>query len=143
MSSEERVAWVGVASGSAGMLVFVALALIHALGDGRLAGQNYTIPMILCVFVMVAPVWIVRGLLARGRKKTDLGPDERDRDIARRADQAKFQVLLFACVVVLSMAFTGTEHFWIASTVFAGLGFSLLVGAGVQIAGYRRGVPTW
>lgn len=78
----------------------------------------------------------------RSQREED-GPDERDRDIARRGDQARYQILLCMCVPVLSMAFSGTEHFWIATAVFAGLGTSYLVGAGVQIGGYRRGVPAW
>jgi hypothetical protein len=143
MSNEERVAWVTVVAGGVGMLAFATVILVHALDGSPLGEQRYSIPMIMCLFVMAVPVWTTRWHLLRSDEETDTGPDERDREIARRADQAKFQVLLIACVIVLSMAFTGAEHFWIASFVFAGLGLSVLVGAGMQISGYRRGVQTW
>lgn len=143
MSDEEKVAWVTVAAAGLGMLAFITAVLLHTMGGSPVGEQNYSLPMIACIFVMAVPVGVARGLLLRNQKETITGPDERDRDIARRADQAKFQILLFVCVIVLSMAFTGTEHFWIASTVFAGLGLSLLVGAGMQISGYRRGVQRW
>src|SRR3954462_401830 len=129
MSSEERVAWVSFVAGGIGMLAFVTVVLIHSMGGSATGEQDYSIPMIMCIFAMVVPVWVSRGLISRERKAAVLGPDERDREIARRAAQVKFQVLLIACVIVLSMVFSGADHFWIASTVFAGLGFSALVGS--------------
>ena len=143
MSNEERVAWATIAAGGVGMLAFATVVLLQTLGGGPLGEQNYSIPMIMCLFVLAVPVWAMRLHPLRSDEETGTGPDERDREITRRADQAKYQVLLFACVIVLSMAFTGAGHFWIASTLFAGLGLSVLVGAGMQVSGYRRGVQTW
>ncbi|MCV9996129.1 hypothetical protein OIU93_17755 [Paeniglutamicibacter sp. ZC-3] len=141
MSDGERVAWVTVASAGLGMLAFAVVVLLRIL-DGSLAGdQPFSFPMIGCMFLIVVPIWVTRAVLLKRNAGTNMGPDERDRDIVRRADQTKFGILLMACVVVLALAFNGSDHFWIASAVFAGLGLSFLGGAAVQINGYRRGIP--
>ncbi|MFL4473179.1 hypothetical protein ACIPVK_04195 [Paeniglutamicibacter sp. MACA_103] len=140
MPDEEKVAWATLGSFGLGMLAFAALVVVRLLGGIPVSEQSYSIPILICMMVMTVPVMVMRAILSRGSGDTDLGHDERDREITRRSDQSRYRVLLLACVVVLSMTFSGTEHFWIASVVFAGLGLSYLVGAAVQISGYRRGV---
>lgn len=143
MSDEEKVAWVTAASGGLGLLAFVAVLLFRALGITPADDPNFSVPLIICMFIVVVPVWALRTVLLKRNEGADAGPDERDRAITRRADQAKFRILLMACVVVLALAFNGTDHFWIASVVFAGLAMSFVGGAAVEINGYRRGIPAW
>lgn len=143
MPDEEKVAWATVASAGLGMLAFAVVVLLRVLDGTRVGDQPYSFPMIGCMFLIVVPVWVIRAVLLKRNAGTAMGPDERDRDIARRADQAKFGILLMACVIVLALAFNGSDHFWIASAVFAGLGLSFLGGGAVQINGYRRGIPAW
>ena len=92
---------------------------------------------------MAVPVWVMRAVLLKSSGGEGVGADERDLEIAGCADDAKFRVLLLSSAIVLSFAFNETEHFWIASTIFAGLGLSVIVGAVVQLRGYRSGVRAW
>ncbi|GAA1870095.1 hypothetical protein GCM10009715_16370 [Paeniglutamicibacter psychrophenolicus] len=143
MADEERISWVSVVSCGLGMLAFAGVVLMRVIGGTAVAEQNYSMPMIACMAVMMVPILAAKIWTGTRNQDKEDGPDERDREIARRGDQARYQVLLATCVPVLSMAFSGAEHFWIAAAVFAGLGTSFIVGAGVQIGGYRRGVPAW
>lgn len=143
MASEEKMAWMTVASAGIGMLAFAAVVLLYHVAGSAVGEQNYSLPMLTCVLVMAVPAWVMRAVLQKRSGGQDLGTDERDLEIARRADQAKFRVLLFSSAIVLSLALNETEHFWIASTIFAGLGFSVMVGAVVQLRGCRSGVRAW
>lgn len=143
MADEERFSWVTVVSCGLGMLAFAVTVLMRVSRGTAVEQQNFSMPMIICMLVMSAPILAAKAWVGTRSQREKDGPDERDRDIARRGDQARYQILLCTCVPVLSMSFSGTGHFWIATAVFAGLGTSYLVGAGVQIAGYRRGVPAW
>lgn len=143
MADEEKVAWMTIVSAGIGMMVFAAVVLLSDVAGRATGEQSYSLPMLACVFVMVVPVWVMRAVVLKRNGGENVGADERDLEISRRADQAKFRVLLFSSVIVLSLAFNETGYFWIALAIFAGLGFSGIVGAVVQLSGYRSGVRAW
>ena len=143
MSDQEKVAWTTLVAGIAGMVAFIGVVLFHVLGKQPVGESNYSFAMIGCLLLMVLPVFATQTMLRSKGEGDAQGPDERDRDIARRADQIKFQILSFACVIVLSMTFTGTAYFWIATALLSGFSVALISGAWVQISGYRRGLPAW
>ncbi|GAA5227963.1 hypothetical protein [Paeniglutamicibacter antarcticus] len=143
MADEEKVAWTTVVSAGIGMLAFAAVVLLCNVAGSVVGEQNYSLQMLACVFVMAVPVWVMRAVLLKSSGGEGVGADERDLEITGRADQAQFRVLLLSSAIVLSLAFNETEHFWIASTIFAGLGLSVIVGAVVQLRGYRSGVRAW
>ena len=143
MSDQEKLAWTTLVAGIAGMVSLLGVVLFHVLGKRPLGESNYSMAMIACLLLMVLPAFVVQTALHYKGEVDTQSPDERDRDIARRADQLKFQILTFTCVIVLSMAFTGTAYFWIATTLLSGFSVALICGAWVQVSGYRRGLVAW
>lgn len=143
MSDQEKIALTTLVAGIAGMVSLIGVVLFHVLAEAPVGESNYSVAMIGCLVLMVLHAFVVQAVLHYKGEDDAQSPDERDRDIARRADQIKFQILSFACVIVLSMAFTGTAYFWIATTLLGGFSVALISGAWVQINGYRRGLVTW
>lgn len=142
MSDQEKLSWTTLVSGTAGMIALVGVVVFHVLGERTVGESNYSMAMIGCLVLMAAPVFVLQVVL-HYREDDEQAPDERDRDIARRADQIKFQVLSFACVIVLSMAFTGAAYFWIATALMSGFSVALISGAWVQVSAYRHGLAAW
>ncbi|PQZ96215.1 hypothetical protein CQ018_02760 [Arthrobacter sp. MYb227] len=140
MSDQEKIAWTTLLAGIAGMVSFVGVVLLHVLSEQPVGEANYSIAMVGCLLLMAIPVFVVQTVLHFRDEYNAQGADERDRDIARRADQIKFQILSFACVIVLSLVFTGAAYFWIATVMASGFILALLSGAWTQISGYRRGL---
>lgn len=135
--------WTTLLAGIAGMVSFVGVVLFYLPGEQPVGESSYSFAMKGCLLLMVIPVFVVQMMLRSRCEDEAQSPDERDREIARRADQIKFQILSFVCVVVLSMAFTGTEYFRIATALASGFILALISGAWVHINGYRRGLPAW
>ena len=143
MSDQEKLSWTTLVSGTAGMIALVGLVVFHVLGERTVGESNYSMAMIGCLVLMVLPAFVVQAVLHYKGEDDAQSPDERDRDIARRADQIKFQILSFACVIVLSMAFTGAAYFWIATALMSGFSVVLISGAWVQVSAYRHGLAAW
>ena len=69
--------------------------------------------------------------------------DERDRLIYRTGEYVGLYLVVLASMAGMIMAMTQMDYFWIANTLNLGFVLSALIGAIVQIIGYRRGLPAW
>lgn len=139
MTNEEKTAWTSAISASAGLLAYLVFALAALVRNSNVKEIDFSLPLLGCMFGIVIPIWLMRGSLLRTAKTQEVRLDERDRDIALRGDQARHQILLLTCVIVLALALNQADYFWLAGTVFAGVSLSFVTGAAVQISGYRNG----
>lgn len=140
MADEEKAAWVCAVSAGAGLVAYLVFSLV-SLGNHHVVGEiGFEIPLLLCMFGIVIPLWLHRGALLRGSGARGIERDERDAEIARRGDQSRQQLLLLTCVIVLSLALNQRDHFWIAGALFAGVSLSFVFGSGIQIKAYRNGI---
>lgn len=140
MVDEEKTAWVSAISAGLGLLAYLVFSVVSIGIHPAVEDIGFAFPLLACMFGIVIPIWLLRGSLLRRSETLEIERDERDADIARRGDQARQRLLLITCVIVLSLALNKEEHFWIAGAAFAGVCLSFVIGAGVQISGYRHGV---
>lgn len=140
MTGEEKTAWTSAISAGAGLIAYLVFALTALSGDIAVAEIDFSLPLLGCMFGIVIPVWVMRGSMLRPAKAQEVGRDERDMDIALRGDRVRHQILLLTFAIVLSLALNEGEYFWIAGCIFVGVSLSFVIGAAVQISGYRNGV---
>ncbi len=140
MVDEEKTAWISAILAGLGLLAYLVFSVVSLGSHPAVEDIGFEFPLLGCMFGTVVPIWLLRGSLLRRSGTLEIERDERDLDIARRGDQARHRLLLLTCVIVLSLALNKEEHFWIAGAVFAGVCLSFVIGAGVQIGGYRNGV---
>lgn len=140
MTDDEKTAWTSALAAGVGLLAYVAYVLT-AVGRGiPVSDIDFAFPLLGCIFAVVVHVWLMRASLLRASDDRGVERDERDLEIARRGDQVRHQALLLACAIVLSLALSRAEPFWIAGALFGGVALSLVAGAAAQISGYRNGV---
>ena len=137
MTSEEKSTWL-----VAGSLVLVYgwyfLKVFRDAAGTPVGDIGYQELLVVMVAVFVAVV-VVSHIVVAILSRQDDGPDERDRRVDRFGEYIGGYVLGTGCLVVLVLAMSEVEHFWIAHAILGVLVLSELVTDVVKIIVYRRG----
>lgn len=136
-SFEEKSVWIQLAGVGVGLLAYLVVA-------GRLlAGGVREMPAFAAVLalatILVVGVVVAGHVLAAvvGRREDR---DERDRLIEWRAEHGSSWVLAAGVCGAVACMILGVENVWTASVLFVSLALSELMGLGLRLVYYRRGV---
>ncbi|GGS69750.1 hypothetical protein GCM10010156_30660 [Planobispora rosea] len=139
MSYEEKGVWVYlvVSLGAYG----VYLAVILGRADGvPLSEVAYVPPMLWSIGIAVAATVVGRVAVEIVRPSESHRSDPRDKEINRFGEYVAGVVFAVVMVVPLGLAMAEADHFWIANAMYTAFVLAALVGSGVKLVAYRRGL---
>lgn len=134
-------AW-GLAVASVGFVAYWVVIIIRAARDDvsftHVAWQHPLLWLLgagAAVYLAVygASYWSTRGTIRT---------DERDAEIARRADAAGSGMPTLGALVALVMLALGVEAFWVAHTIFVSSFLGTMTSVGLSIAAYEEGLDS-
>ena len=143
MSSEERGQWVYLVAIVLTYGAYVAIVLGQA-AQTPVADVDY-IPVMLGAIIIGIALAIVGRIVVEiagqiadpsDRHETDV----RDRDIGRFGEYFAGTILGIGMVVPFVLTLAEFEYFWIANAMYFVFVLSALVGAGIKLIAYRRGI---
>jgi drug/metabolite transporter (DMT)-like permease len=137
MTYEEKNAWVYAALAVAlpAGYFWIVLSQLSATPASDIAYQQ---PLLIAIGAAIGSSIILSILLGIFSPK-NTQRDQRDTDIKRRGEYVGGIVLGVAMVIPFLLALTGTEHFWIANTIYLAFVLSAFCGTAVKLVAYRRG----
>ena len=139
MSFEEKGTWVSVVVWAATSIVYAAIILGRA-GPVAVEDVPYVATMLWAIGIGVG-LTILGYFLAAATKPDEVDkPDVRDKEIRRFADYVGGVVFGAAMIGPFALTLAGSDHFWIANTMFAAFMLGGLVGAVAKLVAYRRGI---
>lgn len=148
MTVDERAVWVYLALLIATTGAYLAVVVPRAL-EGPIDQVEWVVPMIWAIAVTVVGTVLgaIAGaigsavrLAARGRDpESELGSDERDKEIDRLGDRRSQGVIGAGMLAALILAMVDADAFWIGNALFLAGAIAGLVETVVKIRAYRRG----
>lgn len=143
MPFQEKSAWSTLIIAVVVMTVY-SLSLVGRVPDlGSVTDVNYVWSMISAAIGWIVASIVFHIIIAASSPAEANIQDERDREVARFADNIGFYLLSFSAVGGIALAMLEYPHFWIANGLFAALALSALLSAMARIVAYRLGVPRW
>jgi hypothetical protein len=143
MPFQEKSAWSTLLIAVA-VIVAYPLALSSRTPDPALISEvNYVWPMLSAALGWIVASIVLHIAIAAVSPAEANIQDERDREVARFADNIGFYLLSLAAVGGIALAMLEFPHFWIANGLFGALALSALLSSVARIVAYRRGLPLW
>ena len=139
MSYEEKGVWIylGVALVTFG--IYVSIILGRA-GDTPLTEVQYISTMLWMIGVSVLLSTLTRVAVEVATPSDTHHADARDKEISRFGESLGGIVLAVGVLVPLVLAFTESDHFWIANAIYAAYILQAVTSSTVKIVAYRRGL---
>jgi hypothetical protein len=139
MSYEERGTWIYLVTCTAAYAVCLAI-VITRLTTAPAADVSYV-----AVLLWTTGASIVASILARtfaGSGPTGGGRrrDVRDLEIYRFGEYTSCWFIVAGAAAALLMAMAKWDYFWIANVIYLGFVLWAVVGSGVKLVAYRRGL---
>jgi hypothetical protein len=143
MPFQEKSAWSTLLIA---LVVVVAYPLTlsgRAPDPARITEVNYIWLMLSAALAWIVASIVLHIVIAASSPAEANIEDERDREVARFADNIGFYLLSFSAVGGIALAMLELPYFWIANGLFGALVLSALLSSAARIVAYRRGVPRW
>jgi hypothetical protein len=145
MSYEERGTWIYLLACAAAYAVYLAI-IITRLSTTPAAQVSYV-----AVLLWTTGASIIASILGRTFFGTGTGTgtgaagggsrrDARDREIYRFGEYTSRWFIVACAGAALLMAMAKWDYFWIANVIYLGFVLWAVVGSGVKLAAYRRGL---
>ncbi|GAB3235765.1 hypothetical protein GCM10027447_33640 [Glycomyces halotolerans] len=130
----ERYAWGYLTTAIAVPTVYFAI-MLGRLSDTPADEIAFQLPLLIAIGASIVLNMFLAPAPRRGRDRTD----ERDTDIAHRAQRIGYYTLSVAMVAPFALVMLEAPYFWIAGAVYLAYVVSAVVESIVKIAAYRRG----
>lgn len=143
MSFTEKVCWVIALVVPLAYAAYVFGLLGKAPQGTALSDLPYVGAMIKTWIITVVAIVVATIAISVASPDEAGVSDERDRSIYRTGEYVGLYLVVLAGMAAMIMAMAELDYFWIANILNLGFVLSALVGAIVQIFGYRRGLPRW
>ncbi len=142
MTSEEKSAWIMLATAVGGFAIY--LAIILGRKDGTpLAEVPYESTMLWVIGASIVASIVLAIAVAIASPKEAGKKDERDKEIYRFGEYTGQFFVVIGGVAALAMALAEWDYFWIANTLYVGFVLSGILSSVAKIVAYRRGFQTW
>lgn len=118
----------------AGLGIWLAVTLAHAApADVELTGMG-TVATVGAVVLLAGRTWA-----RAGTQPGDEIADERDREVARRADALTLQVAQGLMLVTFALGLVGAGRFWLVVALYAATLLVVLANGVIRLVLYARG----
>jgi len=139
MSFEEKGTWVFVVVAIATSIAYVVIILGRA-GPVPLEDVPYISTMLWTIGIGIGLTIIGYIVVAASKPDEADKSDVRDKEIKRFGDYVGGVALGALMIGPFVLTLAGSDHFWIANTMFAAFVLGSLVGAITKLVAYRRGL---
>jgi hypothetical protein len=142
MSSEEKRAWIMVATTASSYAIYIVIILGRA-GETALVNVPYAATMLWTIAIAITASIVLNIAAAIMSPKDANKKDTRDREINRFGEYIGQSFVIVGAVAALLLAMAKQHYFWISNAIYLGFVLSALVGSTAKIVAYRRGFPKW
>ena len=138
MTLTERYQWAyafAVAVTSGAYFVWLGVQLTHTPA----VDIAYVAPLLWTLLASFIVHSFGRGFAA-GASRKDMRVDDRDKDVARRADALSFLIFSVLAAVPMALGLAGASTFWMTNALFFAFSLTAIINVALKAAFYRKGV---
>jgi len=139
MSYEERGTWIYLVTCTAAYAVYLAI-VITRLTTAPAADVSYVPALLWTTGASVMASTLGRTFAGTVTTGGDRRRDVRDLEIYRFGEYTSRWFVVAGAAAALFMAMAKWDYFWIANVIYLGFVLWAVVGSGVKLAAYRRGL---
>jgi hypothetical protein len=139
MSYEERGTWIYLLTCAAAYAVYLTI-IISRLTIAPAADVSYVAVLLWTTGASIIASILGRTLFGAGAAGGDRRRDVRDREIYRFGEYTSRWFIVAGAAAALFMAMAKWDYFWIANVIYLGFELWAVVGSGVKLVAYRRGL---
>jgi hypothetical protein len=139
MSYEERGTWIYLVTCAAAYAVYLAV-IITRLTTTPAPDVAYVAVLLWTTGASIVASILGRTFFGSGTSGNGRRRDVRDLEIYRFGEYASRWFIVAGAAAALLMAMARWDYFWIANVIYLGFVLWAVVGSGVKLVAYRRGL---